>query len=70
MMNNNYTDIEHLKLVAQRLAEAGRDITADYADWINVTFACAYRHQPAPWSPTEVCSTEEEGAGEPHPADA
>ena len=25
MMNNNYTDIEHLKLVAQRLAEAGRD---------------------------------------------
>lgn len=121
-MNNNYTDIEHLKLVAQRLAEAGRDITADYADWINVTFACAslgeqareayhticslysgykreecdevyqlsegrqrqrhtghadedgpgcrHRHQPAPWSPTEVCSTEEEGAGEPHQTDA
>ena len=40
-MNNNYTDLEHLELVAQRLAEAGRDITADYADWINVTFACA-----------------------------
>ena len=31
-MNNNYIDLEHLKLVAQRLAEAGRDITADYAD--------------------------------------
>ena len=41
MMKNNYTDLDHLHLVAGRLAEAGRDITADYADWISVTFACA-----------------------------
>ena len=41
MNKNNYTDVEHLELVAQRIAESGKDITADYGDWIEVTFACA-----------------------------
>lgn len=56
MMNNNYTDIEHLELVAQRLAEAGRDITADYADWISVTFACASLGEQAREAYHTICS--------------
>ena len=56
MMKNNYTDLEHLELVAQRLAEAGRDITADYADWINVTFACASVGEQAREAYHTICS--------------
>ena len=41
MKKNSFTELEHLELVAQRIAESGKDITADYGDWINVTFACA-----------------------------
>ena len=41
MIKNNYTDVEHLELVAKRLAESGQDITSQYADWVKVTFACA-----------------------------
>ena len=41
MKMNNYSDVEHLELVAQRLAESGQDITSQYADWVKVTFACA-----------------------------
>ena len=55
-MKNNYTNLEHLKLVAQRLAEAGRDITADYADWINVTFACASLGEQAREAYHTICS--------------
>ena len=56
MMKNNYTNLEHLKLVAQRLAEAGRDITADYADWISVTFACASLGEQAREAYHTICS--------------
>jgi len=56
MMKNNYTDLEHLELVAGRLAEAGRDITADYADWINVTFACASLGEQAREAYHTICS--------------
>ena len=55
-MKNNYTDLEHLELVAQRLAEAGRDISADYADWINVTFACASMGEQAREAYHTICS--------------
>ena len=55
-MKNNYTDLEHLELVAQRLAEAGRDITADYADWISVTFACASVGEQAREAYHTICS--------------
>ncbi len=56
MMKNNYTDLEHLELVAGRLAEAGRDITADYADWISVTFACASLGEQAREAYHTICS--------------
>ena len=39
--NNQYTDLEHLELVASRIAESGVDITSRYQDWMSVTFACA-----------------------------
>ena len=39
--NNSYSDLEHLDLVAQRLVESGKDITAVYGDWVKVAFACA-----------------------------
>jgi len=41
MKHNSFNDLEHLELVARRIAESGIDITNDYAEWINVTFACA-----------------------------
>lgn len=53
---NNFSDLEHLELVAQRLAEAGKDITADYADWINVTFACASLGEQAREAYHTICS--------------
>lgn len=36
MKKNNYSDLEHLELVARRIAESGCDITREYNDWINV----------------------------------
>ena len=41
MRQNHFTELEHLELVARRIAESGCDITREYNDWINVTFACA-----------------------------
>ena len=41
MKTSNYSDLEHLELVAGRIAESGVDITTQYEDWICVTFACA-----------------------------
>ncbi len=42
MINNHtFTDLEHLELVANRIAERGLDLTCSYPDWIKVTFACA-----------------------------
>lgn len=38
---NSYSDIEHLEIVAKRIAECGVDLTSDYKSWMNVTFACA-----------------------------
>ena len=35
--NNSYSEIEHLKLVASRIAERGIDITSQHKDWITVT---------------------------------
>lgn len=41
MNNNSYTDLEHLQLVAGRIAQGGIDITSEYEDWLKITFACA-----------------------------
>ena len=39
--NKSYSELEHLELVARRIAESGIDITREYKDWITVTLACA-----------------------------
>ncbi len=41
MLQNSFTDLEHLQLVAGRISEAGIDITSTYNDWLKVTFSCA-----------------------------
>ncbi|MBP3756424.1 MAG: PriCT-2 domain-containing protein [Prevotella sp.] len=56
MNMNSYSDLEHLELVAQRLAEAGKDITADHGDWIDVTFACASLGEQAREAYHTICS--------------
>ena len=55
-MNNSYSNLEHLKLVARRIAESGIDITSVYTDWINVTFACASLGEPAREYYHTICS--------------
>ncbi len=50
-----YSDLEHLELVARRIAEGGVDITSDYQEWINVTFACASLGEAARESYHTIC---------------
>lgn len=47
MKKNSISDLERLELVARRIAEGGVDITREYQDWINVTFACASQGEAA-----------------------
>ena len=57
MFSNNYLkDLEHLQLVAGRIAESGIDITSDYDDWLKVTFACASLGEAARESYHTICS--------------
>jgi hypothetical protein len=53
---NHYTDLEHLELVARRIADSGADITREYADWISVTFGCASLGEGARESYHLICS--------------
>lgn len=53
--NRTYSDMEHLELVAQRIAEGGVDITSDYQDWVSVTFACASLGEGARESYHRIC---------------
>ncbi|MBO7499668.1 MAG: PriCT-2 domain-containing protein [Bacteroidaceae bacterium] len=50
-----YNDLEHLELVARRIAEGGVDITREYQDWISVTFACASLGEAARESYHTIC---------------
>lgn len=52
----NYSNLEHLQLVAQRLVDAGKDITVNYGDWIDVTFACASLGEQAREAYHTICS--------------
>ncbi len=54
---NQYTDLEHLELVAQRIVESGCNITAQYNDWVNSTFACASLGEQALEPYLSICST-------------
>ena len=53
---NNYSDLEHLQLVAQRIAESGKDLTAQYGDWVNITFSCASLGEQAREAYHTICS--------------
>ena len=55
MKKNTFTDLEHLELVARRIAESGVDITSQYQDWVNVTFACASLGESARESYHTIC---------------
>ncbi len=56
MNRNNYSDVEHLELVAQRIAEGGIDLTANYGDWVSITFACASLGEQARNAYHTICS--------------
>ncbi len=50
-----HNDLEHLELVARRIAEGDVDITREYQDWISVTFACASLGEAARESYHTIC---------------
>lgn len=56
MLQNSFTDLEHLQLVAGRIAESGIDITSTYNDWLKVTFSCASLGEAARESYHIICS--------------
>ena len=53
---NSFSDVEHLELVARRIAESGTDLTSDYKSWMDVTFACASLGEAARESYHLICS--------------
>jgi len=56
MNSNSYSELEHLELVTGRIANSGKDLTANYGDWINVTFACASLGEAARECYHTICS--------------
>lgn len=57
MFSNNYSkDLEHLQLVAGRIAGSGTDITSKFNDWMRITFACASLGEAARDSYHTICS--------------
>ena len=54
--SNSFSDIEHLELVARRIAESGTDLTGNYKDWMDITFACASLGEGARESYHLICS--------------
>ena len=54
--NKSYSELEHLELVARRIAESGIDITCEYKDWITVTLACASVGEAAREAYHTICS--------------
>ncbi len=56
MKKNNFSELEHLEMVARRIADNGMDLTASYGDWLNVTFACASLGEPAREAYHTICS--------------
>lgn len=53
---NAFTDLEHLELVARRIADSGADLTSDYNNWMAITFACASLGEGARESYHLICS--------------
>lgn len=52
---NAFTDIEHLVLVAGRIAQSGIDITSVFDDWVRITFACASLGEAAREPYHDIC---------------
>ena len=53
---NSFTYLERLELLARRASESGVDITRDYNNWVNVTFACASLGEGAREAYHLICS--------------
>lgn len=56
MNKNSFSDVERLNEVAQRIRQHGVDLTASYADWMNVTMACASLGEQAREAYHTICS--------------
>lgn len=56
MTQNQYTDLERLEVVAKRIRESQIDLTAQYGDWVNITFACASLGEGAREAYHTICS--------------
>ena len=55
MKKNVYTDLEHLKLVAGRIAQSGIDITSEHPVWLRLGFAFASLGEEARESYHDIC---------------
>ena len=55
-LKGSFDDLEHLQLVANRIAESNVDITSDYQDWVRMTLACAALGEEARESYHKICS--------------
>ena len=53
---NNYSDLERLELIAQRIVDNQTDITCSFGDWIEVTLACASLGEAAREAYHQICS--------------
>lgn len=56
MIDNQYTDLERLEIVARRIQENQVDITNKYDDWIKITLACASLGEAAREAYHTICS--------------
>ena len=52
---NAFSDLEHLELVAGRIAQGGIDITSEYENWLKITFACASLGEAAREPYHDIC---------------
>lgn len=56
MKKESFSDLEHLELLARRIAEGNVDITSEYQDWVTVTFSCASLGEQAREPYHTICS--------------
>ena len=56
MVQNHFTDLERLEVVAKRIRESQVDLTAQYSDWVNITLACASLGEGAREAYHDICS--------------
>lgn len=54
-MTNKEKDLRKVQVVAQRTSESHTDLTSDYSDWMNITFACSSLGEEARSSYHLIC---------------